>query len=119
TVPLTFTQVSAPATFTKPGPYAAQELPDDALRSGSTLPEGVALSGFARLGGSASTLEAGDSRTAITSRDFFIPPFSAAGRPALPDELDADRLAAAPDHLALPPGPGVARKRQAQFGRQR
>ena len=37
----------------------------------------------------------------------------------LADELDADRLAAAPDHFAAASGPGIARKRQPQFGRQR
>ncbi len=37
----------------------------------------------------------------------------------LADELDADRLAAAPDHFAGAPGPGIARKRQPQFGGQR
>jgi hypothetical protein len=37
---------------------------------------------------------------------------------ALADELDADRLAAAPDHFAVSPRPGVARKRQPQFGGQ-
>ena len=37
----------------------------------------------------------------------------------LADELDADRFAAAPDHLAAASGPGVARKRQPQLRRQR
>ena len=37
----------------------------------------------------------------------------------LPHELDAHRIAAAPDHFTIPPGPGVARKRQSQFGGQR
>src|SRR5215217_4562539 len=37
----------------------------------------------------------------------------------LADELDADRFAAAPDHLAATSGPGVARKRQPQLRRQR
>jgi len=58
------------------------------------------------------------------------PPAPAAGRRGtenpdcgpeaiLTDELDADGLAAAPDHFAVSPGAGVARKRQRQFGRQR
>ena len=40
-------------------------------------------------------------------------------RARLADELDADRFAATPDHFAAASGPGVARKRQPQFRRQR
>src|SRR5665213_2313987 len=45
-------------------------------------------------------------------RAFGMPPFIAGSLALLPDELDADHLAAAPDHFAVSPGSGVARERQ-------
>src|SRR5712671_3476378 len=39
--------------------------------------------------------------------------------PGLPDELDAERFSAAPNHLALAPRSRVAREREPQPARQR
>ena len=44
--PPIFMQVLVPSILTKPAPYSAHELADLAPFSGSTLPEGAALSGF-------------------------------------------------------------------------
>src|ERR1700676_5524941 len=44
--------------------------------------------------------------------------YQACAAPALADELDAHRVAAAPDHFAVSSGSGVARKGQPQFGGQ-
>src|SRR5580704_9466520 len=83
--------------------------------TGSSLPVAAGLSGF-RL--SESAAEGSIART-IARRMFRIPRFIAGGGLALADELDAGRLAAAPDHFAISPRPGVARKREPQFGGQR
>src|SRR6476469_254792 len=56
---------------------------------------------------------------ASAMRMFRIPPFIADGRWPLPDELDADRGSATPDHFAASPRSGVALERQPQLGRQR
>src|ERR1700689_2657789 len=54
----------------------------------------------------------------IGTRMVRIPAFIASDRSMLPDEFNANRLSAAPDHGAVPSGPGVARERQSQFPRQ-
>src|ERR1700722_19963383 len=41
--------------------------------------------------------------------------FIASNRSMLPDEFDAHRLSATPDHSTVSAGPGVARERQPQF----
>jgi hypothetical protein len=116
TVPPIFTQVSVPSTLINLGPNAAHELSAAAPFSGSSLPEPVGLSGFRWLDCSASAVEAGSSAVAtIARRVFRIPPFIACRPLLLPDELDADRLSATPDHFAGSAGPGVARERQPQF----
>src|SRR6266852_8708155 len=116
TAPPIFTQVSVPSTLTNPGPNAAHELPAAAPFSGSSLPVPAGLSGFRSLGCSASAIEAGSSAAATIARRMFrIPPFIAYHPVLLPDELDADRLSATPDHFAGPAGPCVARERQPQF----
>src|ERR1700730_5266765 len=117
--PPIFTQVSVPSTLTKPAPYAAHELRDVAPLSGSSLPAVAVLSDFWLTDCSASAPKAGTTAAKITTKVFLILSFIARRRLLLPDELDAHRLAAAPDHFAISPGPGVARKRQAQFGGQR
>ena len=117
TAPPIFTQVSVPSTLTNPGPNAAHELPAAAPFSGSSLPVPVGLSGFRWLDCSANASEAGSSAATATiaRRVFRIPPFIACHPLLLPDELDADRLSATPDHFAGPAGPCVARERQPQF----
>ena len=116
TAPPIFTQVSVPSTLTNPGPNAAHELPAAAPFSGSNLPVPAGLSGFRWLDCSASAIEAGSSATAtIARRVFRIPPFIACHPLLLPDELDADRLSATPDHFAGPAGPCIACERQPQF----
>src|SRR3981189_1970963 len=119
TAPPIFTQVSVPSTLTNPGPNAAHELPEAAPFSGSNLPVPAGFAGFRWLDCSASAIEAGRSATAtIARRVFRIPPFIACHPLLLPDELDADRLSATPDHFAGPAGPCVARDRQTQFRSQ-
>src|ERR1700691_3367277 len=49
------------------------------------------------------------------TRRLRIALFIASDRSVLPDEFDAHRLSAAPDHGTVSPGPGVARERQPQF----
>jgi hypothetical protein len=116
TAPPIFTQVSVPSTLTNPGPNAAHELPAAARFSGSSLLEAVGLSGFRSLGCSASAIEAGSSAAVTIARRLFrIPPFIACHLFLLPDELDAHRLSATPDHFAGAAGPCVARERQPQF----
>src|SRR5882724_8975082 len=85
TAPPIFTQVSVPSTLTNPGPNAAHEWPAAAPRQRSQ-------------GG------------CFASRLFI-----ACHPLLLPDELDADRLSAAPDHFAGSAGPCVACERQPQF----
>src|ERR1700732_776694 len=104
--PPALTQVSVPSTLTKPAPYAAQAFPLPAGLTGSSLPVPADLSGFWL---PESAAEGSTART-IARRMFRIPRFIAGGRFALADELDAGRLAAAPDHFAVTSGPGVARK---------
>src|SRR6476619_2233231 len=114
-------QVLVPSILTKPAPYSAQALAEFERFSGSSLPDVAALSGFGGRGCSANAASEGSAIANRTRRDFRIPPFIAAcgSMPELADELDADRFAAAPDHFAAASGPGVARKRQPQFCRQR
>jgi F0F1-type ATP synthase membrane subunit c/vacuolar-type H+-ATPase subunit K len=113
--PPTLTQVSLPLTLTKFGPYAAQAL--SPLRFGSGL-SGIAvvgvavLAGFCGASGSAAAIETESAVSMQTSRIFRIAPFIVDARGWLADELDARRLSPAPDHFAVPAGPGIARKRQ-------
>src|SRR5882757_2707050 len=122
--PPSLAQVPVPSTLTKPAPYSAQELPRAAPFNGSSLSAAgdlVVEVGWLDCCASAS---AGHPARMIVSEIFLIPPFTAWRQTllrtnVLGHELDADGLAAAPHHFTVPPGPGVARKRQPQFGRQR
>jgi hypothetical protein len=102
-------QVPEPSTLTKPGPKAAQELPLAVPFNGSNFSDGAGLSGLWGLDCWAGAAEAGRARIIMARRKVRIPPFSACHRLTLPDEPDANSLAAAPDHFAPPPRPGVAR----------
>src|SRR6266566_3086708 len=116
--PPTFTQVPLPSTLTNPTPYSAQELLRTAPLRGSTLPEGGSLAGFC-CPVCCANASAGQPATMMKRKGFIIPPFTARRRIRLAHELDAEGLAAVPDHFAISSGPGIARERQPQLRGQR
>src|ERR1700760_2310942 len=111
TAPPICTQVSVPSTLTKPTPKAAQLL---YARLAGGLAKVAAFSALSSRSGSAAETGARDVTTMIAGRIKRIAPCSAHREGSLPDEFDAQHFPAAPDHFAIPPGPGIARKRQPQ-----
>ena len=102
TEPPIFTQVCVPSTLTKPSPYTAQ-----GCRRGRASADVVGQRGSCRIFavGTARRRRRGRQHGVMRSPGgwFASRLFIAGERPALADELDADRLAAAPDHFATSP----------------